>query len=401
MEALDPTSAYFTNNSTELQPNELTSVTQLREPFGLKVFRGMIFAFVVIASLLGNSVVIKTVFENSLRKPMTYYLVSNMAVAELIGTVLVPFSYSYQEIFHWPFGELLCHIIAPLQVLSVLVTTTSLAAIALHRYKVFTSPRRVRVSGKTITCTIISLWAIAFFITLPSFLYLSHVKSPTQKGKYWCLELVPGDQLKDFPSPELRKYYMIRFFCNFVIPACVMMFSYGVVSLQLRFHRNRAVRDVEMETGSDRTRETSASTQPQQQGTVSMELHEVVRSPPHAQQPQHNASNSTREQATRERAQRKRQAISGLETDLLKMIYLIILIFLVCYFPYQIFFLLEYFGVMNYKNWQYFDITRIYVFLLTCFPSAIHPICYGTMSKFFARTFSRLVLCRWSYGDYP
>ena len=86
-----------------------------------------------------------------------------------------------------------------------------------------------------------------------------------------------------------------------------------------------------------------------------------------------------------------------LENDLLRMVYMIIVIFAVCYLPSQVDFLLFWFGVYT----RYEKIITPYrliiyhcVTLLKVLPGALHPVCYGTMSAFYARAFSRLRLCR-------
>jgi hypothetical protein len=109
-----------------------------------------------------------------------------------------------------------------------------------------------------------------------------------------------------------------------------------------------------------------------------------------------NAASNTSQDDVSQTLSANTNLLIKFEQDLLKMIYVIVLVFVFCYFPYQVFFLLEYFGVVAYSNWQYFHITRRYIFLITCLPSALHPLCYGTMSKFYAKAFRNIVLCKWT-----
>jgi len=83
-----------------------------------------------------------------------------------------------------------------------------------------------------------------------------------------------------------------------------------------------------------------------------------------------------------------------LENDVLRMVFVIVLIFVVCYIPFQVQFLLHEFKVETFLVWQHrFTFTR-FVFILTCLPSALHPVCYGMMSKFYHKAFIRMVACR-------
>lgn len=80
------------------------------------------------------------------------------------------------------------------------------------------------------------------------------------------------------------------------------------------------------------------------------------------------------------------------ENHLLRMIFIIILIFVVCYSPYQGMFLWEYFGRVNSWKFSYHKLLRDYLFIVKCLP--VHPICYGAMNSIFARAFSRIFGCR-------
>lgn len=87
-------------------------------------------------------------------------------------------------------------------------------------------------------------------------------------------------------------------------------------------------------------------------------------------------------------------SVFELENDLLKMVYALVLVFVICYIPYQIHFLLLEFKVEAFVNWPRRHIFRRLVFTLTCLPSALHPVCYGMMSKFYHKAFIRIIACR-------
>jgi hypothetical protein len=389
----------MSNQSVNLtnKTNDTTLDIQVKEPDELKVFRFIIFGLVVVASLLGNAIVLKAVWE-LVRRSLTHYLVANLAVAEIIVSCLNPFLVAYAELMYWPYGEVMCHVLSPMQTLSIVVITNTLAAIAFHRYRVFSSRHsRRKLTSKEISLLVLMIWVSALAIVFPSFLFQQQIPSSLNPGKFWCVEIFPGDT--SFPSPAMRRFYMTRFILNYVLPIIIMSASYGFVSAKLRHHRNRSIRDIES------TRETS-----DQGNDVSTQQPNITSLPPPPQQQQQQqngganikmAQRNETQESTRSRPvnrvknrMNKRKDFAKLERDLLKMFYMIILVFIICYFPYQVYFLLEYFRVIHWTTWRYFDVIRIYVFLIPCFSSALHPICYGTMSTFFARTFSRLVLCK-------
>ena len=349
-----------TSNLTN-QTSETTKEATYTEPYGLRVFSLVLFSVIIFASLIGNSLVLKAVMELPRgSKPFAYYLVANLAVAEIISSLCQPFLMAYQEKYSWLFGEFACKLVNPLQVLAVIVVTCNLAAIAVYRYQIMMKLLSRKVSGVVMAVIIGGMWFVALALSLPLFVTRSLSKLPS--GHKVCISKFPGNGSKT--------YSMVRFCLCFVLPYLVMSWSYGAVTLKLKRHIQENTLDTpEMTTISEERREVYPIGQdkPRRQ-----RLHlEVNR--------QHRGSKSGAER----------------EFDLLRMIYLIIISFVVCYIPYQVLFLWEYSTEANGRwRFRYQIVLRKYFYILTCLPGAIHPLCYGTMSSFFARAFSKIVMCR-------
>lgn len=381
-------------NSTD---NITSSLKPFIEPPGLMVLRLTITGLVMLASLVGNAIVLKAVFDGTTRKSVTHYLVANLAFAELIMSVMTVFLQVYNELKSFPFGAAMCRLFNPLQSLSFIVITNTLSAIALHRYRVFSRDhQRKTMSTKQTLMLIVLLWLIALAIAFPSFLFQRLVSAPGQMGKFWCVDLFPGDTIDTFPSQSLKRYYLAKFMLNHIIPIVIMSVSYGFVGVKLRHHRNRSIRSLEEDSSDNRAETTQQENVSTMQHPNNTETKDTVRMQVINEEAKESAPYASRPtRRVRRRMQSKKlKGFADLERNLLKMFYAIIIVFVAFYFPYQVFFILEYFKIIHWTNWKYFDITRDYIYLLTHFPSALHPLCYGTMSKFFARAFSRLILCR-------
>ena len=78
--------------------------------------------------------------------------------------------------------------------------------------------------------------------------------------------------------------------------------------------------------------------------------------------------------------------------DLLKMIFMLIIIYVVCYFPYQAHYVWERVCNITVRQFRYHQLFMDYNFILICVPIALHPLCYGTMKSFFAKAFSKIIL---------
>ena len=344
--------ANLTNQSTE--PIEASGYT---EPYGLRVFSLVLFSVIIFASLIGNALVLKAIIELPTRyKPFAYYLVANLAAAEIVSSLCQPFIMTYQEQYSWMFGGFACKLVIPLQVLAVIVVTSDLAAIAVYRYRAMITPVRKKVAGVVIAAIIGGMWLVALVVSLPLFVTRILVKLPS--GHKVCRSRFPGNET----------YNIIRFTLCFVFPYIVMTCAYGAVTLKLKRHiRNNFVESPEFTTNSDDRRE----------------MHSLKPNKPR------------RRLHLEDKNRRGSKTVAELEYDLLRVIYVIIISFVVCYIPYQALFLWEYTTDAK-GSWRlpFQEILRKYFYILTCLPGAIHPLCYGTMNRFFARAFSKIVMCR-------
>ena len=333
------------------------------EPDALRILSLLLFSVIILASLIGNTLVLKAVIELPIRcKPFTYHLVANLAAAEIVSSICQPFIMTYQEMYSWMFGEFACTLIIPVQVLAVIVVTGDMAVIAVYRYKKMVSYKE-EVSGRVGAAIIGGTWLAALVISLP--LIVTRILEELPSGHKICYSKFSGDDT----------YTIIRFTLCFLLPYLVMLWSYGAVALKLKRHIRRQVEET-----SDITMSMSSRVSSDDRRAV-LHLHYGA----HEREVRLEITNSD------PRPENK----SSAEFDLLRMIYVIILSFVVCYIPYQILFLWE-FSKAGSNRWQfrYQALVRKYFYILTCLPSAVHPLCYGTMNRFFARAFSKVVMCR-------
>ena len=84
----------FTNSSTSLLQRGTPfdgRTADHPEPYVLRVLSLLLFSAIILASLIGNTLVLKAVIElPSQCKPFTYHLVANLAVAEIVSSLCQP-----------------------------------------------------------------------------------------------------------------------------------------------------------------------------------------------------------------------------------------------------------------------------------------------------------------------
>ena len=345
--------------------NGTEDAEQYEEPTGLRIFRLVAFSLITWASLIGNSVICKVVWSKPSHKPFSYHLVANMAFAEILSSLCLPFMLADRELesSNMILNKITC-VLNPLQVLSLMVVTHSMAAVAFYRFRVLINPFSQAPSRNVKTITITCLWIIAAAICVPTFLGFKFVNG-------MCVLQ---------PVSSNKTHVIAIFVVNFAVPYFVILVSYGAVALNLR---KRIVEKAARERSSDYSLTA----------VVEMEDAVELQGLANNKERQRNLAECQRK-ALNEARNRRCSKSENLEKDLLKMIYAIVLIYMICYFPYQAIFLWEKIAEIDLWQFYYHALLQDYVFLLTCLPSALHPLCYGTMNKFYAKAFSRIFLCK-------
>ncbi|XP_022801028.1 probable G-protein coupled receptor 83 [Stylophora pistillata] len=350
-----------------------------QEPSGLRIFRLSLFSMVIFTSLVGNFIICKAVWKITRRKPFSYYLVANLAVAELINSLCQAFILVYMEKGSWIFGEAMCILVNPLLVLSMFVITNSLAVIAVYSYRVTLERRRPK--ALIIAGIIIGLWIMALVITLP--LFITRKLDKISEDHFRCASYFPGDSTANY-----NRYTIVRLLFTFAVPYFVIPSAYLALAIKLKLyvHRIDKEEDDTANIGLSAIKTLNGAAKPWGVDIVDKRLDNNTVGP------------EEREQNLQNRRRNGKVIIDTAENHLTKMVFVIILIFLACYLPYQGYFLWEYFGKFN--NWQFYyqKLLLDYLFVLKCLPSALHPICwYATMNSIFTRAFPKVVACPCSF----
>ena len=353
------------NTSVVSGTSEDYGVIQYQETLPLRVFRHTLFTLIILASLIGNSVVCKAIWRAPHRKPFSYHLVANMAFAEIVNSLCLPIMYVWQyEKGHKNvvIRDIWC-VDNPIQVISLMVVTYSLAALAFYRYRVLINSIQKHVSGKLKTVIFSCLWLVPTAVCVPIFIRNRFV----------------GGHCELHPVGNVYAYSLVYFTLKYVLPYLVMLASYGAVAWKLRQR---------IAQNTSYARRNSSTLSP----VAPLELHTNYRrretTTPEEHRPGLVLIDVNNRRCT------KPENTTDAEQDLLKMIFAIILIFVICYFPYQAVYLWESLADVNEWKFRYHSLMRRYSFILICLPSALHPVCYGTMNSFYAKAFSKMFLCK-------
>ncbi|CAH3169030.1 unnamed protein product, partial [Porites lobata] len=209
------------NSSVVSGTSENYGVIQYQETLPLRIFRHTLFTLIILASLIGNSVVCKAIWKAPHRKPFSYHLVANMAFAEIVNSLCLPIMYVWQyEKGHKNvvIRDIWC-VDNPIQVISLMVVTHSLAGLAFYRYRVLINPIQRPVSGKVKTVIFSCLWLVPTAVCVPIFVIQNRFV---------------GGHCELHPVGNGSAYLLVLFTLNYALPYLVMLASYGAVAWNLR-----------------------------------------------------------------------------------------------------------------------------------------------------------------------
>ena len=406
--------------STSASNASNSSVSFTPEPEALRITRLVLFGLIAALALVGNYVVCRAVWRFIGAKPIAHYLVSNLAFAEIINMVCIVFMYhAYERPWSWELGSAMCTILPPLQVTSSLVITASLAILAVYRCVLLIKPMITKPTRRQTCRVILICWAGSIGLSVP----VGHFSVLKSWGENCELRVCKEEFPQGFEHYK-DIYSIVLFVVNFALPFVMMAISYSLVDKKIREHIfvKQRLRDEQNKALSTVTQNSVCTEEPHSSKRGSMvfsrsggENHEEIqleyvatsniKDDERGQQREslesHNRYVTLKEDTDQTENSPNVQTVTKndnsafeLENDLLKMIYALVLVFVICYVPYQVHFLLIEFKVEALMVWPPRHILGRFMYILGCLPSALHPVCYGMMSKFYHKAFIRIIACR-------
>ena len=201
---------------------------------GLKIFSYCVILFL---SVFGNSLLIVIIKKNKRMQTITNYLIANMAVSDILITVLA-IPRQITEILRGPsiwliqgnFGSFLCKTVSFFQDISTAVSILSLVVIAIDRYRGIVFPWRKPLIKPAKLCKVIIplIWLVSMGLHA---VYFYTFRVITIHDKSQCkLSWAPKFDQKD--AQEI--YYAILLVLLIAIPTCVLTSLYSVIILNLK-----------------------------------------------------------------------------------------------------------------------------------------------------------------------
>ncbi|CAF1000904.1 unnamed protein product [Adineta steineri] len=201
------------------------------------------FAYGIISLLavIGNSSIIYIVIRNRRMHSVTNYFICNLALSDcLVACFAVPFQFQAAALQKWILPHFLCKLAPFVQILSVDVSIYTLVAVSLDRYHVMLHPLKPKLSTKSAFLIFIVIWLIAFGSSTPS-LFFYNVYLVDDYG-YQCLPYIYENQSHNNNSTtkttsyDIHKVYIVyNIYSQYVIPFIIISCAYFRIGSHLYF----------------------------------------------------------------------------------------------------------------------------------------------------------------------
>ncbi|XP_061666754.1 somatostatin receptor type 5 [Syngnathoides biaculeatus] len=195
---------------------------------GLRVVMAILYLVVCIVGLAGNSLVIVAILKLDKMSSATTVYIFNLALADGLFMVGLPFIASQNFLSRWLFGSAACKAVMVLDGINQFTSVFCLTAMSIDRYMALADPLRF-ASWRTPRCAkIISalLWLFSLLTILPMALHFSADRGlciPDLVSNIWWLGVLS-----------------YTFILGFALPFTIMTASYTALLLTLRSQRLRA-----------------------------------------------------------------------------------------------------------------------------------------------------------------
>ncbi|XP_054614520.1 somatostatin receptor type 5-like [Dunckerocampus dactyliophorus] len=202
------------------------NLTNMSEPLPFGVVTAVVYTIVFIVGLLGNTLAIFVVIRYSKMKTVTNMYILNLALADELYILGIPFLGTSSVLSYWPYGDFFCKVCMTADAMSQFTSTFCLTVMSIDRYLAVVHPIRSAKWRRPQVARIFSgmLWVVSFLVVLPVTIY-SHV----QEGLNTC----------NITWPEMQNWWSVVFILytsilGFFGPLLVISICYLLIVIKVR-----------------------------------------------------------------------------------------------------------------------------------------------------------------------
>lgn len=159
---LSPHNYYGSNSSSEVT-----------EPMPFDAVTAVVYSLVFLIGLVGNTLAIYVVLRYVKMKTVTNIYILNLALADELYILGIPFLGTNSVLSYWPYGDFFCKVCMTADAMSQFASTYCLTVMSIDRYLAVVHPIRSTKWRKPKVAKFFSalVWVVSFLIVLPVTIY--------------------------------------------------------------------------------------------------------------------------------------------------------------------------------------------------------------------------------------
>ncbi|XP_077863317.1 RYamide receptor-like [Saccoglossus kowalevskii] len=187
------------------------------------------YSVAALLALIGNVVVILVLcFSERNRTDLNKFLI-NLAVSDLTMAIFcIPFSFVQAMLGYWIFGKEMCKLVAFVQQVSVTVSIYTLTAIGIDRYFAVMYPMRKRLYKQSSKIAIILIWTVSLSLAIVQLVFVQAKQYQVSEETFMA---ICGERWTRDSTGIV--YELFIFTIAYIIPLCVLGYTYTQVALRL------------------------------------------------------------------------------------------------------------------------------------------------------------------------
>lgn len=347
----------------------------------------------ICATIIGNILVIMSVFTYKPLKNVANFFIVSLAVADLAVAVLVmPFNVAHFVIGHWVFGVVFCNMWLTFDILTCTASILNLCAIAMDRYFAIHDPINYaqKRTSKRVVVSIIIVWGASALISIPP---LIGWNNSSGKGLY-------DDKTGICQLTDAKGFVIYSAAGSFYIPLFIMSFVYINIFIATRRRlRQRAqaaaaaklaaVTGRQNHHGDNDATETSSTDSP----VTEAKNKANVKDTDNNDKPTDKSKGDNSKDTVHRFLEDKQKISLSRERRAARTMAVIMAVFVICWLPFFLMYVIFPFcqscvdktdqRVVNFITW------------LGYINSSLNPIIYTIFNIDFRRAFSRLLQGKW------
>ncbi|XP_069494510.1 somatostatin receptor type 1 [Ambystoma mexicanum] len=196
---------------------------------GGAILISFIYSVVCLVGLCGNSMVIYVILRYAKMKTATNIYILNLAIADELLMLSVPFLVTSTLLRHWPFGSLLCRLVLSVDAINMFTSVYCLTVLSVDRYIAVVHPiKAARYRRPTVAKFInTGVWLLSLIIIMPILIFSS--TAVNSDGTMACNMLMPE------PAQRwLVVFVVYTFLMGFLFPVIAICMCYILIIFKIR-----------------------------------------------------------------------------------------------------------------------------------------------------------------------